>query len=221
MKVFAQYFESEDGLYYRKNTLLQFGSGSELIGSCVLANPGSARPLNVVSEIERSFITDFTQQWKNESAQAPQSNWFVFSADSTMKQIEKIFNGFYLGKEPEKLNGIVQLFNTFNVVNQNLAEAIKQSEQEHEHLFSVDANKFFQDKPVYFGFSQEVLCNPRLRSVAKDIFNKTSDRLKKPYDGCFEKNKFYHPGYVNRAYKQQHFQGYKEQVLTNMYSSLT
>lgn len=41
MKVYAEYFE-EDGLLYRRNTLLQFGDSWDLIGSAVLANPGCA-----------------------------------------------------------------------------------------------------------------------------------------------------------------------------------
>ena len=41
MKVYAEYFE-ENGLKYRKNTLLQFGNSLDVIGNIVLANPGSA-----------------------------------------------------------------------------------------------------------------------------------------------------------------------------------
>jgi hypothetical protein len=133
-----------------------------------------------------------------------------------MQQIEKIFNGFYAGLEPKPLSGFVQLFNTFNLINQNLEEAIKQADFEDEHLFSRDAFMHFHDKPVYFGFSQAVLGNQKLRAVAKSLFEQTPSKQKTPYQPVFEQNQFYHPGYVNRAYNQPHFEPYKKTVMKAM-----
>ena len=59
-----------------------------------------------------------------------------------MQRIEKIFNGWYINPdEIKKLNGVIQLFNIFNVKNQNLSESIE---------------KLPPDKVVF-----KILCQPR------------------------------------------------------------
>ena len=49
--------------------------------------------------------------------------------------VEKIFNGGYVERNIE-LNGIVQLFNTFNIKNQNLQKAVVQIGVNSNILFS-------------------------------------------------------------------------------------
>jgi hypothetical protein len=120
MKVYAEYFK-DVGLSFRRNTILQFGEGWDLIGNVVLANPGSAKPLGRISEESTSKLDKFYKKYRNGNA-FKVDNWFEFSVDPTMGFVEKIFNGSYVDKSIE-LNGVVQLFNTFNIKNQNLQEA--------------------------------------------------------------------------------------------------
>ena len=47
MNVYAEYIE-ENELSFRTNTILQFGDSWELIGNIVLANPGSATPVEKI-----------------------------------------------------------------------------------------------------------------------------------------------------------------------------
>jgi len=126
--------------------------------------------------------------------------------------VEKIFNGWYLGKNFD-LNGVVQLFNTFNIKNQNLQEAVTQVGVDSELLFSHNVYEYFNDKSTYFGFSNDVLESELLRGVAMNIFNNSSEAVRRIYNNDFTKNSFYHPGYVNRAYRQTGFQKYKHTVL--------
>jgi hypothetical protein len=129
-----------------------------------------------------------------------------------MRHVEKLFDGSYVDKSIE-LNGVVQLFNTFNIKNQDLQEAVDQIGNGSDVLFSYGIEKYFHEKPTYFGFSKAVLKNDVLRKVAMQIFNESSDVVRSIYHIDFSKNSFYHPGYINRAYKMKHFKKYKEDVL--------
>ncbi|WP_299977048.1 hypothetical protein [Desulfobacula sp.] len=213
MKAFAEYFE-EDGLLYRRNTLLQFGDSWDLIGSVVLANPGSAEPMTAASNDILALVSAFYEKYRvGDNFQS--KNWHEFSPDSTMRFVEKIFNGWYIGQNIT-LNGVIQLFNTFNIKNQNLKEAVAQIGVESDLLFSYNVYKYFNDKPTYFGFSDVVLGNDVLRNVAMNIFSKSSDVVRSIYNSEFSKNSFYHPKYINHAYGQSHFQKYKNDVLATI-----
>jgi hypothetical protein len=213
MKVYAEYFE-ENGLSFRTNTILQFGDSWDLIGNIVLANPGSATPINKINENEVNKLDTFYKKFRN-SDNFKLSNWHKFSSDQTMQRIEKLFNGGYLKKD-KKLNGVIQLFNTFNIRNQNLEEAVKYSDNKSKQMFSIGIEKYFNEKPTYFGFSKAVLENNILRPVAENIFNNSTPKIKSLYKETFEENSFYHPTYINRAINQEHFQWYKNDILESI-----
>ncbi|MCX4190807.1 hypothetical protein [Methylophaga sp. OBS3] len=213
MKVFAEYFEL-DGLSYRRNTLLQFGKGWNLIGNVVLANPGSAEPLMKISKQNFGLISGFYDE--NRFDEQPMCDWwYEFSVDSTMGFIEKLFNGWYLAKT-QSLDGVIQLFNTFNLKNQNIHEAIEKTSSSSEFMFSENIYTRFNDKPTYFGFGKDVLKNHYLHNVAENIFVNSSKKIRTIYKRKFSENHFYHPMYVNRAYKQAHFKKYKNEVLSKL-----
>lgn len=207
MRVYARYFES-DGIEYRMDTLLQFGDSWELIGNIVLANPGSAAPARRIADDERKLVETFWEEYRK-TQYFDQSDWFAFDVDPTMQRIEKIFNGWYVDQtDTLRLDGVIQLFNVFNIKNQNLSEAIdaiNSVDAESELLFSKGAHNYFDDKPTYFGFSSKVMSDSRLLSVAKAIFDNSSEAIKSIYNGDFEKNNFYHPTFVSRAHKQSFF----------------
>ena len=50
MKVYARYF-SEDGLNFRRDTILRFGDSWDVIGAAVLINPGSHRSQRLLERI--------------------------------------------------------------------------------------------------------------------------------------------------------------------------
>lgn len=211
MKVYAQYFELE-GISYRLNTILQFGDSWELLGNVVLANPGSAEPIKEIDDSKIQQLQNFYKNFENRNFDT--INWYEFSDDATMQRIEKIFNGWYINPdEIIKLNGVIQLFNTFNVKNQNLTESIEKLPPDNDILFSLGIEKYFNDKPTYFGFSNDVLYDDRLRPIAENIFNNSSSIVKTVYNKEFDKNSFYHPTFINRSYKRDFFQKYMENIL--------
>lgn len=217
MNVYARYVR-DSGVEYRFDTLLQFGDSWGLIGNVVLANPGSSNPLKNCNEEEFSKIRDFFSQYRR-GVNVLNSDWFVFSPDSTMRQIEKIFNGFYTNGKTSKLNGVIQLFNCFNIKNQNLGKAIEQikESQKKDMITSAEIVDYFGERAVYFGFSQSILNHQELRQTALSIFEKTPKELKKIFDNNFDNNKFYHPGYINRAYLRN---GYVKQKMCDFYNSI-
>jgi hypothetical protein len=212
MKVYAQYFELE-GISYRLDTILQFGDSWELLGNVVLANPGSAEPIKEIDDSKIQQLQNFYKNFENRNFDT--INWYEFSDDATMQRIEKIFNGWYINpNEIIKLNGVIQLFNTFNVKNQNLSESIEKLPPDNDILFSLGIEKYFNDKPTYFGFSNDVLYDDRLRPIAENIFNNSSSIVKTMYNKEFDKNSFYHPTFINRSYKRDFFQKYMENILS-------
>lgn len=200
MKVFAQYVDFK-GYKYRLHTLLQFGESWDLICSIVLANPGSAKPQQSILDTNWREIEKFLHKYPRKAKHFLDKNcWFEFGADSTMRQIKTLCSGGYTNHKIE-LNGIIQLFNVFNIINADLAKAIQNLNTYDKNLcFQKDIHSCFYHKPVYFGFGNEVLGNRALREVAFEIFKNTDKNLKMLYDLDFDKNKFYHLQYINRQY---------------------
>src|SRR5690606_15258229 len=102
MKVYAEYIE-KGGIKYRRNTLLHFGDSYDLIGSAVLINPGSAKPISKIFNMDR--IVEFYQNTHRTNLEKPEL-WHAFSVDPTMDRLAKVFNGWYI-QNIKDLHGIV------------------------------------------------------------------------------------------------------------------
>lgn len=191
MKVYARYF-TEDGLNFRLSTVLQFGESWGIIGAAVLINPGSARPIADVDEGTVEHLRAITEH---------SDNWKQFSPDATMGQLAKIFSGWYAGEE-KPLDGCILLFNLFNLRDKNLAEALElQKKCNSDHLFSTEADisRMADVSRIYLGWGNTG--KYQLRQYAEPIFEAVKEKC--PYlDPDFNRNAFYHPGYVNRSYKR-------------------
>jgi len=211
LKAYAQFIE-KDGITYRLNTLLQFGNSWEHIGNIILANPGSSDIIEKISDDIDNEISNLYTQFENRVYR--RNDWVECKVDSTMSMIEKIFDGYYVDNgNTIELNGVIQLFNSFNIKNQNLEEAINSLPLDNELLYSTGIEKYFNNKPTYFGFTQAVIGNERLKPIATDIFEKSSSEIKSFYKESFCDNQFYHPMYINKSYKKNNFDKYKHEVL--------
>lgn len=194
MKVFAEFLE-ENGKTYRKKTLLQFGDSTDLIGSAVLMNPGSATYRSEPCDI--NVIKEF---YLKEHGMSISDSWFNCTADPTMKFLEKIFNGSYTTGQSKELKGIVQLFNCFYYRDANLENAIANfNSDDSKYIFN--EQELFLDKPVYFGWGN-VGKYGVLQKIASRIFNDYDKSQTPIYNENFNQNCFYHPGYVNRSYSR-------------------
>lgn len=191
MKVYARYF-TEYGLNFRRDTILQFGECWDIIGAAVLINPGSAKPIGDVGSDTIARLADITGH---------SDSWQEFSADPTMGQLAKIFGGWYAG-EDKPLNGCILLFNLFNLRDKNLNEALElQKDCKSEHLFTTetDLSRLADIDRIYLGWGNTG--KYQLRQFAEPIFDAV--KAKCPYlDPDFNRNAYYHPGYINRSYKR-------------------
>ena len=117
MKVYAHYFKSkETGNDYRWRTLLKFGSSWGVIGSVVMKNPGSASPLKSIDDEEILYhLRSFCDK----------DEWYEFSVDNTMLNIEKLFIAYYQEQTDNPiLDGVIQVFNLINVRDADLEIAL-------------------------------------------------------------------------------------------------
>lgn len=186
MKVFAHY-ESRDNIEFRWRTLLQFGSSWNVLGSVVMKNPGSARPIDQVKE---GFCINELRKLDSKE------EWYEFKPDSTMHCIERLFRE-YCRQQSIVFEGIVQVFNLMNVRDPNLANAIeKVKTANRNHLFSTEDDINHLASPIYIGWGQ-LGQTPLFKDNAVKIFNATLKKEGTAYlDDDFQKNPFYHPQYL-------------------------
>lgn len=198
MKVFAEFIE-ENGISYRRTTVLQFGDSWDLIGSAVLKNPGSARSINKINDIDFEALTELIHENLVE-----RENWYEFSKDPTMGFLSKVFNGWYIGKE-KQLNGVILLFNLYYIKDQNIQSARNKMESNKSKYMFQSAEEIiplFKDKPVFLGWFNEYNLTEEIKLNAQKIFDFVKSNCNMYLNDELIKNKFYHPLYINRAYNQ-------------------
>lgn len=190
MKVFAHYFKSpETGNEYRWRTLLQFGTSWKVIGTIVMKNPGSAAPLKIIEDAETlSHLNAFSSE----------NDWYAFSVDNTMQNIERLFSTYYKNKSGSStLDGVIQVFNLMNVRDPNLEMALVKN---HERAFpfsrTVDKDITQLIAPVYLGWGN-LKFNPTFRDDAERLFHTVYEMPDGKYlHANFAENSFYHPQYL-------------------------
>jgi len=181
----------KDGKEYRLKTLLQFGDSTKLIGSAVLMNPGSSKRLREADDKSvQSIKTFFKDNHNIENA----DKWYEYSVDPTMQWVEKIFNGWYISPQGNKieLEGIILLFNCFYYKTQSAGKAINEFNQNENESVVFQEHNLIAGKPVYFGWGGDG--KSVYKEIASDIFEKyLNNDAVDFYDLKFEKNKFSHP----------------------------
>ena len=206
MKIYAE-FINDESLMFRTRTLLQFGDSWDLIGSIIMKNPGSAKPGNKID----SEICKKLSKYYNENINI--DNWFVSEGDSTMRDIEPIFNGNYVSKD-FKLNGVIQIFNLFNICEPKLNSAFEKANTTNSIFLLPNVEEMinsFQNKPVYLGFF-DFYTNKKsnhfsfLQESANKIFEfvKTSKFNYFQFEDIID-NAFYHPQFLNKPTKREKY----------------
>ncbi len=194
MKIYAEFID-DNGLLFRTKTLLQYGDSWDLIGSIVMKNPGSAKPGTPLNEDSKIGISEFYAEDINFE------NWTEASNDPTLKKVAAIFDGSYLEKNIE-LNGIIQVFNIYNICEPKIKFAYQKAENSNTDLLFINLNKTikqFRNKPVYLGFFdfytfKKTRHSDYLQSIAKGIFDyvKNSNFMYLPCNDIID-NPMYHP----------------------------
>ena len=191
MKVFAQFIDIDSFISIRKNTILQFGDSWKTIGAVWFINPGSSAPCNVsISDDELTMLNSIDNK----------EHWQVASIDPTMRFLKKILNGSYIGENRE-LNGVIRLFNLYNLREPNLSKALNTIAQHPDihNLITIeeDIASVSDIDNVYLGWGKDGMNSGR--KYSERIFSLLSDRQKSYCNKDFIKNAFYHPMFVNRG----------------------
>lgn len=140
MKCFARWEKDDEaGVFFRDQTILQFGDSWNFLASFILLNPGSALPLNNIDKTK--FLRDknlpfFVEPEQNEK-------YVEFSIDRLMQDILKLFSSNFDG-------GTIRLYNLFNLKNQVSGEAVAQFKMNANHpkMFSLPSEIKFCNAPV-------------------------------------------------------------------------
>ena len=204
MKVFARWIKAtlanhnEEEYHFRKDTILQFGNSWDIIGAAILINPGSALPTNesidceTISRLQKiSDICDKKDEWR------------AFDADSTMRFLEKIFSGWYIGK-CSQLNGVILLYNLFNIQCQDLKKALElrnNSRFKESDMYTAPEEITALNVPIYLGWGSTGK-STSLSVIAKSLFKQVYDRVNYYTGDDFNKALFYHPLYINTSYSK-------------------
>jgi len=163
-----------------------------------MKNPGSARPKEKVDDGIREVIMSNFSIEKSHSV-----DWYEFSSDSTMRQVEKLFNGWYTN-DLKPLTGVIQIFNLFNVKEQNIKKA-KQVALNSKSTFlypkESDILQQVKNRPMFLAWGYEYL-NVN-ESLAKAIFDYVKNSDYNYLKADMIDNHFYHPGYINIGYGRE------------------
>ena len=189
MKVFAHFkdaTESVDGLQYRWRTLLQFGNSWEILGTVIMKNPGSSRP--IYSTIPEATLQQL-QQIDNEA------DWYEFTVDTTMSGIGRLFS-IYCHNRNLPLNGVVQIFNLFNIREADLNKALAYKQQSNDSIVCTWQKDREQLKgAIYLGWG-DLGKEELFKQQALTIFEQTKQSSLHYLSDNFHHNKFYHPLYL-------------------------
>ena len=192
MKVYSHYYRTEGEVGLRWRSLMQFGDSWNIIGSVVMKNPGSAVPIRL--ETNKDIIAELV---RFETSDDP---WYEFTVDNTMQKVALLFASYY-GKEfVNELNGVVQIFNLFYIMDPDEKSAevkLKQAGlpgdfKSTADLLDYDIAHLFP--PVYLGFG-DLAFRDEFRDRSRRYFD-TLFRMGYPTDYLrenYDDNRFYHP----------------------------
>lgn len=163
MRCFARWeMDDKAGVFFRDQTILQFGNCWDFRASFILLNPGSALPLNDVNKT--SLLREKDLHFFVEPQQG--EKYVEFSIDRLMNDVLKLFATEFSG-------GTIRLYNLFNLKNQNSGEAIEQfhSNCNHPKMFAAESEIRFCERPVIVASggnsrNNETLRNELIRHVS-------------------------------------------------------
>ena len=190
MKVYTHYL-CENDIEYRWRTILQIGDSWEVRGTIFMKNPGSSKK---IKSIEDQCLLEKLRKFDNPKISLS-NKWYEFSIDNSMGCVESLFKAYYDAKNMP-LNGIIQVFNLFNIRDANLRKALDRLKgnviEDFAYTTTYDISHI--DNPVYIGWGN-LWKNRVLNNNAEAIFNAVKQKTSYLSD-VIQNNKFYHPQYL-------------------------
>lgn len=155
MRCFARWEKDDDlDVFFRDQTILQFGNSWNFLANIILLNPGSALPLNDADQT--NFLK--SQNLPFFIAPAAGEKYVEFSIDRLMNHVISLFAN-------ENIGGTIRLYNLFNLKNQNSVLALNELILLHAHpkMFAKDSEIQFGDAPVIIASGRNAKNNKRLK----------------------------------------------------------
>ena len=163
MRCFARWEKDDKAeVFFRDQTILQFGNCWDFRANFILLNPGSALPLNDIDKtdlLREKSLSFFVEPQQGEK-------YVEFSIDRLMNDVLKLFLSEFGG-------GTIRLYNLFNLKNQKSGEAIEQftSNCSHPKMFAAEKDIKFCEAPVIIASGgnareNEMLKNELIRYVS-------------------------------------------------------
>lgn len=194
MKVYTHYL-CENDIEYRWRTILQIGGSWEVRGTIFMKNPGSSTNLKAgLLPINDEGILNNLKEFDDIKTSSSRE-WYDFSVDNTMACVKELFEKYYHERN-EQLNGVIQIFNLFNIRDANLGKAMDKSKGDivNELAYTTDYDIKQIVPPVYIGWG-DLWNNPKHCENAKKIFSAVYNIAPYFCDDIHD-NKFYHPQYL-------------------------
>ena len=194
MKVYTHYL-NKNGIEYRWRTILQIGNSWDVCGTIFMKNPGSSKNIkaNLLHINDKEILKNLREFDDVKSSSSYE--WYEFSIDNTMDCVKDLFETYYHERR-EPLNGVIQIFNLFNIRDANLGKAIDKSKGDviEELAYTADNDIKHIVPPVYIGWG-DLWKHTALRDNAEKIFSAVYKKTPYLCDDI-QNNKFYHPQYL-------------------------
>lgn len=195
-KVYVHYYKDKDtGIEYRWRTLLKIGDSWKVCGTIFMKNPGSS----TFSDTNSSTITNYNILEKLNSfdygdISYPQE-WYEFSIDNTMSYVIKLFESYYDARK-ESLEGVIQIFNLFNIRDADLNNADNKRKGNIIDTLTYTTDNDIKNivYPVYIGWG-DLWKHRAHRNNAERIFNEVKQNMSYLHSDI-QDNKFFHPQYL-------------------------
>ncbi len=197
MKVYTHYYKigNNEGLRWR--TLLRFGTSWDIIGSVVMKNPGSSTLSNPMAISDGSILSRLSE------FDDVDSEWYEFTEDDTMRKLAVLFASYYQMDNTRQLNGVIQIFNLFYIMDAN-AQRAEQKIQKAGMPASFHTQKDLLDydiahlvNPVYLGFGDLAFSDVFVDNARRYFATLMQGQYSTEYlNERFEDNSFYHPQYL-------------------------
>ena len=194
IKVYTHYL-CKNEIEYRWRTIIQIGNSWDVRGTIFMKNPGSSKPVESSSKpIDNRVILEKLRTFDDRRTSLS-CEWYEFSVDRTMVSVINLFKAYYEA-HGKQLNGVIQIFNLFNVRDANLKKAIDKCKDDglDKLVYTTDDDIKNMVSPIYIGWGN-LWRVPAHKENAQRIF---SEVIKKTSYLCnsIEGNKFYHPQYL-------------------------
>jgi len=169
MKCYAKWEEDDNAkIFFRDQTILQFGNSWDLIANLILLNPGSASPVNNESK------TDYLRSQELPFFIEPKQHemYVEFKLDPLMRNILNLFSSHYHG-------GTIKIYNLFNLKNQDSTKAIEDFQQNlmHPKMFTADSDILYCASPVIVASGTKAKSPELLIQLIRHIRLASSEKL--------------------------------------------